>query len=201
MPCSAATVCAGGTCITQTFASCAEILGSFPSSPSGNYTIDPDGSGSIPAQQVYCDMVTDGGGYTWLRLENGALTNNQDDYEMTCAGVGMEIVVTRTKAHAQALRVWNAGRLANLVNVFPMFNGAQSINNWQAICRGVACTFWMTDDPGGNVSCGGFEPNGDNDIDHRILRVGGGCGEQGNWNDQGNHVAIQGWVLCSTNDK
>ena len=43
---------------------CAEILAANPKAPSGTYTIDVDGAGAIPAQQVYCDMVTDGGGWT-----------------------------------------------------------------------------------------------------------------------------------------
>jgi hypothetical protein len=45
--------------------SCNEILTKFPGAASGVYTIDPDGSaGATPATTCYCDMTTDGGGWT-----------------------------------------------------------------------------------------------------------------------------------------
>ncbi|GMV44470.1 MAG: hypothetical protein AMXMBFR64_61860 [Myxococcales bacterium] len=47
-------------------ASCAAQLTADPSSPSGVYTIDPDGTGPKPAMDVLCDMTTDGGGWTVL---------------------------------------------------------------------------------------------------------------------------------------
>lgn len=47
------------------FKSCKEILTTFPNSSSGVYTIDPDGStGALPSTSCYCDMITDGGGWT-----------------------------------------------------------------------------------------------------------------------------------------
>ena len=45
--------------------SCKDILLTYPLSSSGIYTIDPDGSaGTLPATSCYCDMTTDGGGWT-----------------------------------------------------------------------------------------------------------------------------------------
>lgn len=45
--------------------SCKDILLYYPNSSSGVYTIDPDGSaGALPATSCYCDMETDGGGWT-----------------------------------------------------------------------------------------------------------------------------------------
>jgi hypothetical protein len=45
--------------------SCKDILLTYPGSTSGIYTIDPDGSGgALPATSCYCDMETDGGGWT-----------------------------------------------------------------------------------------------------------------------------------------
>lgn len=44
--------------------SCKEILGFYPMSPSGQYTIDPDGIGATASTSCYCDMTTDGGGWT-----------------------------------------------------------------------------------------------------------------------------------------
>jgi F5/8 type C domain/Fibrinogen beta and gamma chains, C-terminal globular domain len=49
----------------QVFKSCKEILNNNASTTSGVYTIDPDGvSGTLPATNCYCDMTTDGGGWT-----------------------------------------------------------------------------------------------------------------------------------------
>jgi hypothetical protein len=46
--------------------SCKALLSSSPASPSGIYSVDPDGAGPLPALPVYCDMVFDGGGWTLI---------------------------------------------------------------------------------------------------------------------------------------
>jgi len=61
---------------TPTLKSCNEILSYFPLATSGVYTIDPDGSGSLPSTSCYCDMSTDGGGWTLvLNYLHKATTN------------------------------------------------------------------------------------------------------------------------------
>lgn len=49
---------------TPILKSCKDIIAFFPLSESGVYTIDPDGAGSLPSTSCYCDMTTDGGGWT-----------------------------------------------------------------------------------------------------------------------------------------
>lgn len=52
------------------YKSCKEILKHNSSANSGRYTIDPDGLGGTPALDVYCDMKTDGGGWTQIAFIN-----------------------------------------------------------------------------------------------------------------------------------
>jgi hypothetical protein len=48
----------------STLKNCKDIIDYYPMSTSGVYTIDPDGVGALPTISCYCDMDTDGGGWT-----------------------------------------------------------------------------------------------------------------------------------------
>jgi cysteine-rich repeat protein len=66
--CPAGTFGNGVTCV-NTLASCKAIKDAGLSTGSGVYPIDPDGAGGNAAFNVYCDMTTDGGGWTMCYTE------------------------------------------------------------------------------------------------------------------------------------
>jgi hypothetical protein len=63
--CAAASACEAGACSAPVLASCAAIHAAAPTLPSGVYRLDVDGAGGRAPFPVYCDMVTDGGGWTY----------------------------------------------------------------------------------------------------------------------------------------
>jgi hypothetical protein len=88
--------------------SCKQILEAAPATKDGNYKIDPDERRSDPAADRALRHE-----HRHLRLHLGALRrpgaarHDQSAYASKCAAVGMEVLVTRTKPHAQAFYDWN----------------------------------------------------------------------------------------------
>ncbi|MCK5688203.1 hypothetical protein KAI87_02980, partial [Myxococcota bacterium] len=77
-------VCDGGYCSTY-MRSCLQILTASPDAQEGKYTIDPDAGGILPSIEVFCDMTTEGGGWTQISEEHfdGALASGWSRTNMT----------------------------------------------------------------------------------------------------------------------
>ena len=196
-------ICAGSLC--ELPRSCADAVQKGASVGDGDYLIDVDGLGPAQPLTVYCDMTTDGRvGYTMLRIDDAALVagdGTQPAYRQKCADLGMEVIVPRSRAHATSIIAYNGGEPPNVVNVFPKAAGAVGLGEFQGICQGQPCRFWMSDVP--SASCPRQEPNGDNAVDQALYRTKGiesGC-PFGSWNDNtSQHMVFEGYVVCSTND-
>ena len=74
--CGAGKKCTNGACVQSSYTSCLATLQANASTGDGLYMIDPDGIGGNPEFQVYCDMTSDGGG--WTRCLNFANTAGED---------------------------------------------------------------------------------------------------------------------------
>ncbi len=197
--CPAPNLCFGTAC--RPASTCAELQAHTPEMASGPVVVDPDGAGEILPLEVHCEVIVDECAYTMLRIDDAALGMKQPAYASMCAALGWEVIVTRTPAHSEQLYLWNNNQAANLLNVFPNFPKAMGLKNWGAICRNQPCSFWMTANENGDVGCEiSFEPSGDSLPGDRIERRLDGCGFEGNWNDFGQNVELQGWVICSPND-
>ena len=150
--------------------SCLDVLTTRTGSPSdGSYWIDADGDGT--GTEVYCDMSTDGGGYTFLKVDYGS-TAYAPDAETYCANLGMQLFIPRTEDHKDvAIDLANDSSIGpgadisymRILGIYPVSKGNK--------CKNVAfnsgsCTGWGASDGGPywvGTDTSITEPNGDND--------------------------------------
>lgn len=90
-------------CVEAT--TCQQILTASPGAPSGPYRVWPTALGGAIDLDVYCDMTTDGGGYSYMKVDTevpNASDKGAKSAEMLCNKYGMHLLVPRTQAHLQS---------------------------------------------------------------------------------------------------
>ncbi len=201
--------------------SCKDIIARDPLAPSGTYTIDNGTSGPI---SVFCDMESDGGvGHTAIRIPVPTTSTNQNDYAAACNAIGMDIIVPRSKGHAEQLMA-HFGEAPNVVNVKAVNVDGSTVDpysryssfgfsGWIGHCRDEAgsprdCSYYLSDYNDGD--CDKASPNGlnpffpyvDGSHDKLLTRSTAtnapGC-RMGEWYSN-RQMYITGWVMCSPND-
>lgn len=106
------------------YKSCYEILDAGQSTGDGYYSIDTDGKGGNPPFEVYCDMTTSGGGWTFLT--GFTAQNDYESINRECPN-NLEPFEVRSTSHAIALEKFvknNANLTWYYANVFagPIIN-------------------------------------------------------------------------------
>ena len=98
--------------------SCLEIKTDYDAAISGVYKISPDGYEEI--LDAYCDMDTDGGGYTFVKVSNKSNVTAAFA-ENACDGYAMNLFIPRTAEHLAS-----AWTIATSDNVLPLGSGGIS---------------------------------------------------------------------------
>jgi hypothetical protein len=181
--------------------SCKAIKTGNPTAVSGDYVIDPDGVGLFGSLTVYCDMTTDGGGYTSYKIDEG-ITTSRFDEPNSCTAIGLKMVIPRTLAHLQALYAkYTGGYFQTIPGVYGLAAG--NYTNCAMNSADVTCAAnWKALDGGAwfirNVNFG--EPNGD--YVAGCWLSGGGLDDNGfsSFNDGGCGYSTSSYI-CSDNAK
>lgn len=184
---------------------CKEIKTAIPDSTDGDYTVDPDGAGALPSIKVFCDMTTDGGGYTMYGVTGGISTTNKDQAN-SCTAIGLKMIIPRTKAHLSAMwKKYGASYFQTVPGIYGKAAGNYTgcaMNSGDAVCA----ANWVALDGGAWYvrDTAYTEPNGDYTAGV-WLGVTGPLDAQGNgtltFNDLTGGYPTGGSYVCSDNAK
>jgi hypothetical protein len=194
-------------CVVQ--ASCLTLIDYDDSLTDGAYFIQPDGFNGDPFE-VYCDMTSDGGGYTFLKIDAGGQTDAAQA-EAECGNWGMQLWIPRSIDHKDAgWTIANDGNIGDggspdymrILGIYPDFNGATCAN--QAMNSGNNNCGWGASDGGpwyvhavNNIS----EPNGDNNVAGSMYYQWMGDGQIQWHNDIGGAGYLSQYFMCDVADK
>ncbi|RVU40708.1 DUF4215 domain-containing protein [Lujinxingia sediminis] len=201
--CTPANTCNGPT-------SCLTLLNETSGLPDGTYTIDRDGNGPLAPVEVYCDMTSDGGGYTFLKLDPG-YRGFASEAEDICASHNMQLHIPRSPSHLAATialaRNPDVGPDAHddyvrIFGIYPNVNGAacpyQAFNStntgcaWRASDQG---PFWISNRT--DIA----EPSGDNIINGSMGYTWDSNGNLIGYNDVDGLGYATNRIICQVGDK
>ena len=202
--CAGGEYCDRGACFAIT--SCLDLHEQDDTLPSGVYEISPEGS-SDEVVEVYCDMTSDGGGYTLLKVDYGEDTNAAEAEEY-CAELGMQLFVPRTEAHRDAsLAVARDADVGpgggdgymHILGIYPDEEGASCSHT---AFNSDSCDTWSASDDGPyfvstREDLG--EPNGDNGVDASMAYFWDADGEA-SYNDTASPGATSRYFMCDVAD-
>ena len=189
--------------------SCLDIHTYDDATQDGVYQVAPQGYDGEPFD-VYCDMTSDGGGYTFLKLVAGSQLNAAQA-EGECGASGMQLWIPRSLAHKNS--GWtiandaNIGQGANpnymrILGIYPSVNGATCAN--QPMNSGNMNCGWKASDDGpwyvhevNNIS----EPNGDNNVAGSMYYQWQNNGDIQWHNDIGGAGYTSQYFMCDVGDK
>ncbi len=128
--------------------SCADILNRNPGVPSGTYMITTSTGHTL---SVWCDMTTDGGGYTYYACQNCVSRNYATDTN-GCNTVGLQSVIPRTQAHWASMFAWVTAPVASgglggsvstwfvtVPGIYKPSGGLTNCNNGGSCINGAPC--------------------------------------------------------------
>lgn len=194
-----------GSSASSPGASCASILADYPGSTSGEYWVSAGGVGAV---SVYCDMLTDGGGYTYVKVDAGSAKFAYEAEEI-CGSMGMQLLVPRTEAHAtKAYNIaMNAaigpGASADYMRILGIYPDNVGANCASIGFNSNTCANWGPNDGGpwwvGTTTSIG-EPNGDNGVDGSMQYTWSAPGVVSGYNDLSAGYSSQRF-MCDVGDK